>query len=35
MVILLSLNFPYENQKCRLMLCRAGQDSLRFPMNFE
>jgi len=27
MVILLSLNFPYENQKCPLMFCRAGQDS--------
>ena len=26
MVILLSLNFPYENQKCPLMFCRAGQD---------
>jgi len=26
MVILLSLNFPYENQKCSLMFCRAGQD---------
>ena len=23
MVILLSLNFPYENQKCSLMFCRA------------
>jgi len=25
MVILLSLNFPYENQKCLLMLFPAGQ----------
>jgi hypothetical protein len=27
MVILLSLNFPYENQKRPLMFCRSGQDS--------
>jgi hypothetical protein len=26
MVILLSLNFPYENQKCSLMFCRARWD---------
>lgn len=26
MDILLALTFPYENQKCSLMFCRAGQD---------
>jgi hypothetical protein len=40
MVILLSLNFPCENQKCSLMFCRAAQDftvpnSLALPFIFE
>jgi hypothetical protein len=26
MVILLWLNYPYENQKCPLMFCPAGRD---------
>ena len=26
MAIRLLLNFPYENQKCPLLFCRAGQD---------
>jgi hypothetical protein len=31
MVILLSLNFPYENHNCPLMFCRAGQIFYGFP----